>query len=354
MAKIYLINEMDFQIPAIEGYMTGTEDYPLTELGILRARITGTQLKTMPFSLVLTSPLLRCRQAAEEIFDTVETLPELTDADLGDWQGLGLDEIQQRWPEEYQKWLFDPMVLPPRAEPFKDRAERLEAVLSSVLSRSSGDLAVFTHSRLIVPFLASLQSLPEDKWNAVQIPYGGVSILEWDGSQFEILQSGEQIIPDMSEALETLILDYYHVAEPERLRCRSVAEKSRQLAEKISETGLLLDPDIVYDAAILQSIGGTDQEGAESGSRILDTMGYSDIAYAVLNHVDVFFRSIINEGVLLYLTNRMFPEQTEQTFAEVFKHDRSVPDENTENRIAQDIVIINMINTLCGEEIIPL
>jgi hypothetical protein len=83
-------------------------------------------------------------------------------------------------------------------------------------------------------------------------------------------------------------------------------------------------------------------------------MGYPDEAFAVLNHIDLFFRSIINEAVVLYLANRQVPDKEVLPFPEVFRRDRACSDSTTEDRIAQDTVIINMINTLYGEDLLPL
>ena len=354
MQKVLLINEMDYEIPDIQGYMAGDEDYPVTDLGILRGKITKTDLPETKNPRILTSPLQRCRIAAEEMFDSACTEEDLRDAHLGLWQGCGLDEIQEKWPKEYKEWLYNPVMLPPEAETFEHRARRLEDVLKRSLSAHRGDLVVFTHSGIIVPFLSRLQQIPEDKMTSVKIPYGAVSQLEWDGSEFHVIENGEQIIPLLSDELEQLILDHYDVPEPERQHCRTVGRIAYELADRLSETGLLLDSDTVFRAARLQSIGGTDQAGAETGSRILETMGYPDEAFAVLNHIDLFFRSIINEAVVLYLANRQVQGQEVLPFAEVFRRDRENPDETTEDRIAQDTVIINMVNTLYGEDLLPL
>ena len=74
MQKVILINEMDYEIPDIQGYMAGDEDYPVTDLGILRAKITKTELPSTEDPVILTSPLQRCRMAAEEVFGSAEAV----------------------------------------------------------------------------------------------------------------------------------------------------------------------------------------------------------------------------------------------------------------------------------------
>lgn len=61
---------------------------------------------------ILTSPLQRCRQTAEEIYRVLSdggiALPEplvveaLHEIDLGDWEGKRVREIRERFPEEYE------------------------------------------------------------------------------------------------------------------------------------------------------------------------------------------------------------------------------------------------------------
>lgn len=354
MRKIYLINEFDYDMPDIQGYMTGTEDYPATDLGIMRALLVNTDISAIPFDAVYSSPLRRCLDPAQRIFDTVEVSDMITDADLGLWQGLGLDEIQDRWPEEYKEWLFNPVSTPPEAESIEDRANRLEQFLCNICSKTRGNIAVFTHQKVIAPFIAKILGLPEDKIHEIRLPYGAVSILEEQNGTYEVLSSGEQIIPLLEDSTIQLFLDYFNVSEEERIRSDMIAKKAKAWAEQLSETGLLLDSEIVYAAGRLQSIGGTDQKGAELGSRILDTMGYSDEAYVVLNHIQLFFRSIINEAVILYLANRVFSYEDELSFNEVFQKDKQSKPDDAEALISRDTVIIHMINTLYGEEIIPL
>lgn len=354
MQKIYLINEFDYDMPDIQGYMTGNEDYPITDLGMMRAELVNTELCRHKLNIIYSSPLLRCKDAAKLMFGSVTECEELSDAHLGLWQGLGLDEIQTKWPEEYSDWLFNPVSTPPEAEPMEQRVRRLEEFLTKCVRQHSDDIAVFTHKNIVAPFIADLLGLPEDKMTHIQLPFGAVTTIEWTGSSFSVLNSGEQIIPSLDDSTIDLFLDHYKVSESESARCLRIAEQARQWALQLSETGLLLDADTVFAAGRLQSIGGPDQEGAELGGRILDTMGYADEAFAVLNHIQVFFRSIINEAVLLYLANRSFSYGDKLSFDEVFQRDRARIPDSADTQIELDKIIIHMINALYDSELIPL
>ena len=168
------------------------------------------------------------------------------------------------------------------------------------------------------------------------------------------LSGCSEIRIDTSTGNAMITVDKTELSKEEAIYRLMEQKIAYELANRLSETGLLLDADTVRWAARLQSIGGTDPSGAETGSRILETMGYPDEAFAVLNHIDLFFRSIINEAVVLYLANRQVPDKEVLPFPEVFRRDRECSDSTTEDRIAQDTVIINMINTLYGEDLLPL
>ena len=51
MQKVLLINEMDYEIPDIQGYMAGDEDYPVTDLGILRGKMRFSQAAECPLQV---------------------------------------------------------------------------------------------------------------------------------------------------------------------------------------------------------------------------------------------------------------------------------------------------------------
>ena len=96
----------------------GCSDEPvLTPKGREEARLSGERLASEGIRAVLTSPLRRCAETAEELLKKVraqncdvisETDDRLREIELHYWEGLSLKEIRGRFPEQYDDWRLRP------------------------------------------------------------------------------------------------------------------------------------------------------------------------------------------------------------------------------------------------------
>jgi probable phosphoglycerate mutase len=103
---IYLVRHGQSTANA-EKVMQGWADYPLSEEGIIQARITGRYLyrSGVPIKGIYSSPLSRARRTADEIgrrFSPpiqVETIDDLKEIDIGSLTDMPIDEAQSEYPE---------------------------------------------------------------------------------------------------------------------------------------------------------------------------------------------------------------------------------------------------------------
>lgn len=116
MRRIYLVRHGMPEKGTSEKVYIGVTDLPLSRRGSAEARALGRyflqRLSATSAVRILTSPLQRCRQTAEEmyrvLFDGGIALPEplvveaLHEIDLGDWEGKSVLKIMERFPEEYE------------------------------------------------------------------------------------------------------------------------------------------------------------------------------------------------------------------------------------------------------------
>ena len=116
MRRIYLIRHGMPEKSTSEKEYIGVTDLPLSRRGSAEARELGRyflqRLSATSAVRILTSPLQRCRQTAEEMYRVLSdggiALPEplvveaLHEIDLGDWEGKRVREIRERFPEEYE------------------------------------------------------------------------------------------------------------------------------------------------------------------------------------------------------------------------------------------------------------
>ena len=88
----------------------------LTERGIEQARCVGSALEGMRFRQAYCSPLKRAHRTAEEIVAgcpdlALQITPLLQEIDISAWAGMTFDEVQQKFPDDYQIYRHSPQNL---------------------------------------------------------------------------------------------------------------------------------------------------------------------------------------------------------------------------------------------------
>jgi alpha-ribazole phosphatase len=90
----------------------GHSDIPLNERGREQARITGGRLARYEATALYTSDILRAVETATLIGESVklppQTLPDLREIDVGQWEGLTPEELYRRYPDHMREFERDP------------------------------------------------------------------------------------------------------------------------------------------------------------------------------------------------------------------------------------------------------
>ena len=142
-----------------DGRWQGTEDPPLSTLGVRQARIAADVLGT--FDVIATSPLQRALTTATTIAEASGTGPVLVEADLaerhaGGFQGLTRAEIRERYPG-----YLDQGRVPPGWEPDEEVSTRSSGALARIAGMvgGGGTALVVTHGG-VISCLERLLSVP--------------------------------------------------------------------------------------------------------------------------------------------------------------------------------------------------
>jgi broad specificity phosphatase PhoE len=92
-----------------ENRFQGHADPPLNELGRRQSAELAELLADEGISRVYTSPLKRAAETAQIVASKlgldVEPVEALREIDVGAWSGLTRDEVAERFPEQYSRWL---------------------------------------------------------------------------------------------------------------------------------------------------------------------------------------------------------------------------------------------------------
>lgn len=92
-----------------EGRLQGQVDIPLNTTGRVQAEGVARALRNEPIDVIVSSPLVRALDTAQEISRSLGGLEVVVDdavieQGFGQWEGLIGSEIESQWPDLYRDW----------------------------------------------------------------------------------------------------------------------------------------------------------------------------------------------------------------------------------------------------------
>ena len=130
----------------LAGRFQGRSDVPMNDTGFEQARLAGERLSQMVRLCVaeridiVSSPLLRARQTAGEIYraidrgeDEIKVSEALGEISLGEWEGMTTHEVKSAFPalrraRKQDQWNF----APPGGESYADRTPEIGEFLAAI------------------------------------------------------------------------------------------------------------------------------------------------------------------------------------------------------------------------------
>jgi broad specificity phosphatase PhoE len=152
----------------------GHADVPLNESGRAQARELADELRDGTFAAVYTSPLLRASETAAILGAAIglEPIPEasLKEVDVGSWSGLTREEVGERYPDGYARWLeyghgWDD------GETYDELGARVVSGLLAIAGRhAETEVLAVTHGGPIRSALAAAERVPfEDARRSIHV-----------------------------------------------------------------------------------------------------------------------------------------------------------------------------------------
>jgi probable phosphoglycerate mutase len=144
----------------------GHLDSPLTDRGIAQAKALGKRLAQEGFNALYSSDLGRAVQTAEMIGAVtghcVVIDERLRERNLGVFQGLGRDEIERRFPEEYRLHRsIGPDYVIPSGESVRQQVERNLLCLAELGAKHVAEtIVVVTHGGVLSGLFRHTFSIP--------------------------------------------------------------------------------------------------------------------------------------------------------------------------------------------------
>jgi broad specificity phosphatase PhoE len=164
-------------------------DPPLARLGVRQAEATRDFLAGRPFDVCYSSPLLRAVQTAAIIAAphglSPQPHPELTECDVGRWEGLDWQTIRSLDAEAHHHFMADPgQYAYPGGESFGDVHRRAAPALEELLTRhAGGSILVVAHHVVNRTYLAGLLGLAPGQARQVTLDNCGISVIVREGNE---------------------------------------------------------------------------------------------------------------------------------------------------------------------------
>ena len=179
---------------SVQKRYAGRSDVPLTDLGVQQAVAAAKRLASAGLDVIVTSPLRRAVQTAEEVA-AATGVPVVTEAgfretDFGAWEGLTFSEVRERWPAELNRWLADPAAAPPGGESLAEVSERVTAALHRVLSaRERQTVLIVSHVTPIKTLVAAALLAPPPALYRMHLDVAALSRIDWYADGPAVLRS---------------------------------------------------------------------------------------------------------------------------------------------------------------------
>jgi broad specificity phosphatase PhoE len=127
----------------------GHSDRPLTDLGLRQAEALAEAVEAEHVEAIYSSPLIRALETAKIVaartgIEVVED-EDLREVDTGGWSGLSRQEVQERFPDGFERWISGGTGWED-GESYEDMAARsLEAVRRIAEAHPGGRVLVISH-----------------------------------------------------------------------------------------------------------------------------------------------------------------------------------------------------------------
>lgn len=185
---LYLIRHAatsaNLQKPAkLQGCRTNPD---LAPLGVRQATATRDFLAVQPIDCVYTSPLRRSFRTAEIIAQPHGLVPtiieDLTECDVGQWEGRSWEEIKAADPEHYARYHADPSVHGYLGgENFRQVYERATRAIDEIMTANEGGtVMIVSHHIVNRTYLAGVMGLGPARARMISLDNCGISIVHWN------------------------------------------------------------------------------------------------------------------------------------------------------------------------------
>jgi len=179
-----------------EEIFRGRLDVELSEMGLRQAELLAGYLRDSKIEAVCSSPLKRALRTAQTVGDShgleVTVNPRLLELDFGDWQGLPVTEVKEKYPEQYDKWRSAPEKLKlPGGESLDDVRARAMQVIDEVTASGRELVVLVSHRVVTTVLICALLGLDNSHFRNVRGDACGITTFNHRDGRFSMTRHND-------------------------------------------------------------------------------------------------------------------------------------------------------------------
>jgi phosphoserine phosphatase len=188
MIEIILVRHGETEWNAAEIFR-GRADVALNENGLRQAQLLAAYLKDEKIDAVYSGPLSRAVKTAQAIASPhnlpVNIVANLNDIDCGEWEGLPLTEVKEKYEELYRDWVDTPeQVRLPGGETLDEIRDRVLPFVQDAVTRvEEGKIVLVSHRAVLKVLISALLTLDNGAFWSFKLDNCGLTRFNFDGSR---------------------------------------------------------------------------------------------------------------------------------------------------------------------------
>lgn len=170
----------------------GWTDESLNPEGLQQAERLARRLERWPICAVYSSPLARALRTAEIVAGPhslpVQTMPELGEMRIGDWEGMLAVDIAARYPDLWRTWRASPGDFRmPGGESLGEVGERAAGAFDRIMDSAEGAMALaVTHDVVVRLLTARCLGVTTAIYRRLEVGNASLTIIERDGHRMKL------------------------------------------------------------------------------------------------------------------------------------------------------------------------
>lgn len=165
----------------------GVIDIPLSERGQEEAKLLAIALQDKPLAAIYSSPLSRALATAEQIASyhrlVIQVVDDLREINVGEWGGMGWEEIWEKWPDLGRRWHANPQKspAPPGGEYYPDFQNRSLMAMEKIAAKHdpSDQIVLVCHGGVIRAVMNQLFGLTWETRGKFFVRNCSITRLDW-------------------------------------------------------------------------------------------------------------------------------------------------------------------------------